>query len=258
MGFQSQAKSHKDLANNGYTQDVRKEREQDYYEIYLIPPYRETTADYRGRVFNHQLTTEFRAKYVEKFGYIDANSLNYSANKFTQLDDNRPAESVVTLNRSRRAYGEYMMRRLGEWHLDNFVKSEPSVRPFYEAKERLSNISVEVGKQTRAKMTYSISDNSAEVVLENPYCDSKLRVEMDPTKFGPGSVVENRIYVGKSLTKKLYLNSYFADKDGIGLLELQRSFTPNFGTAINISQPFRSEGISVRETRVSGGLTHWF
>jgi hypothetical protein len=248
----------RDQAPRGYTQNVTEEREQDYYEIYLIPPYRESTADYRGKVFNHQLTTEFRAKYVEKFGYIDANSLNYSANKFTQFDENRPVSGVETLNRDRRAYGEYMMRRLGEWHLDNFVKSEPSVRPLYEAKERLSNVQVEVGKQTKAKMSYSVSDNSAELVLENPYCDSKLRIEMDPKTFGPGPVLENRLYVGKSLSKKYYLNSYLADKDGIGSLELQKTITPTFGTAITISQPFRSEGLSVRETRVGAGLSHSF
>lgn len=259
MGFESQAKSRPSTARQGYTQDVRAEREHEYYEIYLIPPYRETVADYRGSVFNHQLTTEFRARYVEKFGYIDLNSLNYSANRFSQMDENRGAvQSVETLSRERRAYGEYMMRRLGEWHLDNFVKSEPSVRPLYEAKERLSNVQVEVGKETRMKMAYSISDNSAELVLENPYCDSKIRVEMDPKQFGPGPVNENRLYVGKSLNKKTYLQSYLADKDGIGQLELQRTITPSLGTAFRISQPFREQGYSLRETVVGAGLSHWF
>lgn len=259
MGHNSQAGTSATGLRQGYTQDVESERNQEYYEIYLIPPYRETTADYRGVVFNTQLTTEFRQRYVEKFGYIDTASLNYSANRFTQLDENRGAiQSVETVNRERRLYGEYLMRRLGEWHLDNFVKSEPSVRPLYEAKERLSNVQVEMGKQTRMKMSYSFSDNSAELILENPYCDSKLRLEMDPTKIGPGPINENRLYVGRSLNKKTYLQSYLADKDGIGQLELQRSFTPSFGGSVRISQPFREQGISPRETNFGGGLAHWF
>lgn len=259
MGFESQAKTRAADGRQGYTQDIESERRQEYYEIYLIPPYRETTADYRGVVFNHQLTTEFRQRYVEKFGYIDTASLNYSANRFTQLDENRGAiESVEIVNRERRLYGEYLMRRLGEWHLDNFVKSEPSVRPLYEAKERLSNVQVEMGKQTRMKMAYSFSDNSAELILENPYCDSKLRVEMDPTQIGPGPINENRLYIGRSLNTKTYLQTYLADKDGIGQVEIQRSFTPSFGGSVRISQPFRDEGYSVRETNLGAGLAHWF
>lgn len=241
---------------NGYTQDVDSEREQDYYEIYLVPPHREHVSDYRGLVFNHQLTTEFRQRYVERFGYIDNNSVNYTANQFTQGDQNRG--SVEVDSRNRRAYGEYMMRRLGEWHLDNFVKSEPSVRPLYEAKERLSNVSVEMGKQTRAKMAYSFSDNSAELVLENPYCDSKLRIEMDPTKVGPSAPIENRLYIGKSINKLTYVNSQLAEKDGIMILELQRQLAPAVGSAFSVSQPYKEQGFSARETRINAGVSHWF
>lgn len=258
LGIATQASEPALESRQGYTQDVRSEREQEFYEIYLIPPYREVPSDYRGVVFNHQLTTEFRQKYVERFGYIDTTAMNYSANKFTQYEAMGRFQSVEGWNLERRAYGEYVMRRLGEWHLDNFVKSEPSVRPLYEAKERLSNVQVEMGKQTRAKVSYSISDNSAELVLENPYCDSKLRVEMDPKNFGPSQIIENRLYVGKSINKKLYLNSYVADKDGIAQFEIQRSVTPALGTVYYVSQPFRDQGYSPRQTNIGAGLVHTY
>lgn len=256
LGFQLLGTAAHAQVVNGYTQDVDSEREQDYYEIYLVPPHREYVSDYRGLVFNHQLTTEFRQRYVERFGYIDNNSVNYTANQFTQGDQNRG--SVEVDSRNRRAYGEYMMRRLGEWHLDNFVKSEPSVRPLYEAKERLSNVSVEMGKQTRAKMAYSFSDNSAELVLENPYCDSKLRIEMDPTKVGPSAPIENRLYIGKSINKLTYVNSQLAEKDGVMILELQRQLAPAVGSAFSVSQPYKEQGFSARETRINAGVSHWF
>ena len=43
-------------------------------------------------------------------------------------------------------YGQYVLRRLSEYHVDNFAKSDPSVRPLWEAKEKLSKVNVQVQK----------------------------------------------------------------------------------------------------------------
>jgi hypothetical protein len=245
---------HAAFADNSYVQDVRRERVESFYEVNLtaLAPLK---ADLRSVVFNAQLTQEFREKYVARFGFIDTQSLAYTAVRFSDLNENRGISSTATDTLAqRRQFGEYMVRRLGEWHVDNFFKSDPSVRPLYEAKERLSNVSVKVGKETQAKITYSLSDNSIEVNVENPYCDAKMRIEMDPKSFGPSPAQENKFIAGKQLGSKDYLKTQVRQKDGTADLEWQMRHNAKVGSSYKISSPFSSQGSSPREKTIGAAL----
>lgn len=243
----------------GYTSDVRFEKSQKFYEIYLSPPSQESKVDLHGFIFNAQLTEEFKVRYREKFGYIDKDSMNMPTTQFTSFDENRGRSAKIEADtRERRSFGEYMTRRLGEWHVDNYFKSDPTMREVYELKEKMSTMQVEVGQETRFDVHYSLADNSAEMVLKNPYCDSKLRVEMDPGAFGPGRILENRLYLGKQVHRNHYILGHFIEKDGLMRLEWWNNMAFGMQTSFSLSAPFKGEGYTPRESSVGAALQHAF
>jgi hypothetical protein len=246
-------------SESGYVADVRMEKQQKFYEVYLLPPQREMKLDYRGLIFNSQLTQEFKLRWREKFGHIDADGVAFAANRFTQFEENRGRSAkLAETTLKRRAFGEYMMRRLGEYHVDNYFKSQPSMREVYELKERLSNVQVQVGPSFKMDVHYSFSDNSAELTVANPYCDSKLRIEMDPAAFGPSSIKENRLFIGVRLNSVHYLLGTVMQNDGLAKMEWRNNYAFGIATSLSVMTPFKGGGTSPRESSMGAAVLHAF
>ncbi len=250
--------SHAEMVRAGYIQDVAAEKSEQFYEIYLSPPAVQTKLDLRGKIFDQKLTHEFRERYEQRFGYIDTDSMAF-ADRFTNFSENRGAnQDLATQNDNRKAFAEYMMKRLGEYHFDNYMKSDPTMRPVYEAKERLSNISVEVTAESKMVMNYAVADNSVELNYVNPYVDSKLRTEMNPRQLGPGEIVENWIYIGKSLTKTVYLLTSYASKDGLAGVEVRKAYTPMLSSSVRTTTTTTAEGRTPRQSFFGYNLYYLF
>lgn len=249
-----------EMVRSGYIQDVQAEKAERYYEVYLASPAVNTnTTDIRGKIFNPQLTNEFRARYVERFGYIDNSSLNFAAERFNKLpEESGPYSDIRRQNEERKLYAEYVLKRLAEWHTDNYFKSDPKLQPLYEAKERLSNVQVAVNENTYVKATYGLADNSAEITVVNPYVDSKVRVEMNPKTFGPSEIIENWIYIGRRITRTLYMLGTYAQKDGWAQVEIQKQHSPNLSTSYMTSTTTTAVGRSPRQTFFGYALYYFF
>lgn len=238
-----------DMVRDGYIQDIQAEKNEQFYEVYMSPPaVSMNAADIRAKIFNAQLTNEFRDRWDQKFGYIDTDSLSYDADRFTNFNENRNSVQDEQRLNDRRAFGEYMMRRLAEWHMDNYFKSDPSLRAVYEAKEKLSNVQVKVSEQTKVNVNYALADNSVEAKFENPNYDAKLRLEMDPGHFGPTNLYEEWLYFGKRLTKSLYVLGTYAYQDGLAQAEIQRAHSARFSTSWRVSTTTTSGGRSPRQS----------
>jgi hypothetical protein len=241
----------------GYLTNVAKEKSESYVEVYLVMganPAPEKS--WHQVIFNEQLSIEFKNRYRETFGQIDTESIVYQPTKFSLLDEARPLEKTETDTEVRRQFAEYMTRRLFEFHVDNYFKTQPQMRTVYEVKERLKNVEVKVSKETKLNAQYSFASNILDLVFENPYLDSKVALEMDPSAFGPSQVEETRFWLGRDLSKTLRANTNFALTDGIGTFEFVKAFRWNIGSSIGYSGYFRNSGKSVREDRVSLGLSH--
>lgn len=238
-----------DMVRDGYIQDIQAEKNEQFYEVYMSPPaVSMNAADIRAKIFNAQLTNEFRDRWDQKFGYIDTDSLSYDADRFTNFNENRNSVQDEQRLNDRRAFGEYMMRRLAEWHMDNYFKSDPSLRAVYEAKEKLSNVQVKVSEQTKVNVNYALADNSVEAKFENPNYDAKLRLEMDPGHFGPTNLYEEWLYFGKRLTKSLYVLGTYAYQDGLAQAEIQRAHSACFSTSWRVSTTTTSGGRTPRQS----------
>ena len=65
-----------------------------------------------------------------------------------------------------------MMKRLGEWHLDNYLKTNPGARGIYELKEQMSSMKVEV-QSFQFDMRYEIAGNTAGFSREEPLLENR-------------------------------------------------------------------------------------
>lgn len=254
----------------GYVDDVRAERAEKFYEIYIFasPPPKQKA--WHEAIFNQKLTKEFRDEYRERFGEMDTESIIYQKNNFNMLDKNGALTvSAETENSARRDFAEYMLKRLVEFHVDNYFKNDPTMRPIYEAKQKLSNVEVKVGNQVKMNIRYELAGNTLDLVVKNPWCDAKVSLEMDPSSFGPSNVEETRIWVGKDINTRLRINTNAALIDGIGTVEFVRRITSNFSGFLSASSYFKNGDAevkkldsfgapTVRESRGFMGFSHTF
>lgn len=244
--------------HEGYLATTAGERDTRIEDMVIIQPPPAEGPSLRERIFNDKLSREFRERYEEKFGRTEVQRVYNSPNKFTYYDDQygfrgTPQEA----SDERRRFGEFMVRRLMEYHVDNYAKSDPKVRPVWEAKERLSKMELKVS-EFRFDAAYSISGNTVDLKVVNPWIESKFVLQMDPGKFGPGPVEETMVSLGKNVTKTIRLESEYKITDGIVTYIGRKSLSPVLGTTLSASTFVRDEGKSRRESVYLAGLNYVF
>jgi hypothetical protein len=211
-------------AQAGYLSSVQEERQQTFVEVYLAPPKIYQGPRLEQRIFS-PLSKEFQTKYSETFGAIDAGSLSFQTSQGLFLEDLRLVDTELEEEtRRRRAFAEYMMKRLIEYHVDNYFKTEPTMRPVYEAKEKISNVQVQVSKEVRMNIRYDFSGNTLDFNVKNPWVDSKISLQMDPSTFGPSNVIDRKFWLGKNLDAQTRLQFNYADFTDTSTLERIDSF----------------------------------
>lgn len=243
---------------DGYISNVKDEKYQRFYEVFLFVSPAIKERPLQDIIFNEKLSKEFQDRYREKFGQLDTESIVYQPTKFSVLDENRGAVlNIVTANDNRKKFGEYMLRRLTEWHVDNYFKTDPTMRPIYEMKEKLSHLEVKVTKETTVNAQYNFSDNSLDVIADSPYFDSsKLTLIMNPSAIGPSNVDDEKISLSQLINKKIRINTTATNVDGIGTIEFVRALKANWSTYYLTTAAYKSGGPSSRETRYLVGFSH--
>jgi len=240
----------------GYLSNVTAEKSQRFYEIYLFVHTQPKEKSLHEMIFS-PVTKEFKEKYREKFGNLDTDSISYRSS--TMGGTTEYPHIVEEEEKKRRTFAEYMTKRLMEFHVDNYMKTQPQMKPVMEVKEQIQNVKVEVSKNVRMNIQYNFAGNTADVILDNPYCESKLSLEMDSSAFGPTDVQESRVWVSKDLTSSVKANSNVAITDGIAYADLTRSFQrQNIATSLGLSSAFKESGTSTREVKYILGFSHIF
>lgn len=240
----------------GYTNDVQSEKSQRFYEVYLLAPQRAKEPSLQDMIFN-PLTKEFKEKYREKFGELDTGSISSRTSAMGGTTENPKALQDQTTQR--KEFAEYMTKRLVEYHFDQYMKTQPQMKPVLEVKEKIQNVKVEVSKEVRMNIQYNFAGNTADVVLDNPWCESKLSIEMNPGSFGPSTPQEMRFWINKQINTRWRANTNLAMTDGIAYGDLTRSFVKwKLATTLGLSSAFKSGGTSPRETKYIVGLSHSF
>jgi hypothetical protein len=239
---------------DGYISDVQAERNERYYEVYLFVPHIQKQQTLQEYIFS-PLTVEFKTKYKENFGEMDTDSIAFRAQSIGGITEN--PQIIEEQTAKRKKFAEYMTKRLIEHHVDQYMKTKPEMRPVLEAKEAIQNVKVEVTKEVRLNIQYNFAGNLADFIIDNPYCDSKVTLEMNPNAFGPSEILETRAWVSRPLTTTLRANTNLAVTDGIAYGDLTKSFPKyHLATTLGLSTPFKESGTSVRETKYIFAFSH--
>lgn len=245
--------------HEGYLLTTQGEREIQVRDMIVVQPPLYEGPTLRERIFNDKLSKEFRDRYEEKFGRTEAERVYYSPNRTTYYDDVYGLKGTPQdINDEKRRFGDFMLRRLVEHHVDAYLKEEPKMRPVLEVKERISNVRVEVA-QFRLDIAYSIAGNSMDLKLVNPWLPTtRLRLQMDPGRFGPGPVEESIFSLGRGITKTISLEGHYYITDGIVSIVGRKSLTDNLGTSLTASTFTNDTGKSRRESVYLAGLAYSF
>lgn len=244
---------------SGYVYDVQKERKVRFYEVFLFlspPPQK---SNLRAAIFTDALSNEFQKKYHEKFGEFDFESIAYLPTKYNLSDEHlRPIQKNEIKNQERRAFAEFMTKRLTEFHVDNYFKTDPTMRVVYETKERLSNLEVKVSNSFSFNAKYGLAGNNLDLIIENPWVDTRITLEMDPSAFGPSDVQERRLRLGRKINTKSRIELWAAEQDGAAEIAYQRTLKNNWASTWAGSTTFKAVGETPRENRLRIGFSKYF
>lgn len=251
--------------HDGYILDLSEEQDREYVEIILPlgPPPHLPYKTWFQRIFDDdELHREFTDRYQRQFGRTEAEQAQSVSNPFVYIDIVDPNGAVfrgtaIDAQNQRQLFAEYMVRRMFEHNVDKFVKSDPNIRTVYEIKERISKAQVSVATGYSLAVNYSFSGNTLQIRPINPYFIFEILYQMNPQQFGPGDVLETYWRIGKDIGNKYQINSYYRQTDGIVSLVLRDQFNPRFAGTLTLSTYTRSEGASIRENLILGGL-YWY
>lgn len=210
FGFSSPAFARDYRPHSGYVDSTLAERGEQSTDLQLITPPSSSGPGLQQLIFNETLSKEFTEKYEDKFGRTDAERIYNSPNRSTYYNDVFYQGSPQEYTEERRKFGDYMLKRLAEYHVDDFMKNNPNGRAIYEIKEKVSNVNVKV-QSFQFDLRYEIAGNTADVIVKNPYLKTaKVRLQMNPGAFGPGTVDETIVTVGTDVTRTISFESFYS------------------------------------------------
>lgn len=218
----------------GYLPTIAEERNLRVVEMVLIDDPTRKATPLNEIIFDEELSKEFRLRYEMQFGRTEVEQNLNAPNQYQTYEYATgvrvtPEEDVE----KKQAYGDYMIRRLAEHHVDQYAKSSPNLRPVYELKERVSNVNLEVRKGYKVKLHYSLSGNYVDVKVDNPYeVATQITLQMNEESFGPTSVSETIVSVGYPVTKSISVGSYYTVNAGAFSLAGYKVLKDNLSTSI--------------------------
>jgi hypothetical protein len=241
-------------ARPGYLFDVAEEKnERDIEMVMLERPKDPPKAT--GRVLiDEKLSKEFQDQYKYRFGQTNAEQvINSPARDDEYVYYNNQNVTMQEYQRYQRQFGEYMGRRLVEYHFDHWAKNDPTIRPVYEMKDRISNVDVKLAKAYKVKWKYSFSGPYMEASLENPYhIEAKVQMQMTGVVSAPAEMVYS---CGYPLTSRIQLAALYRQRDGLYQLVATRQMTKHLSTSLTGMMDTLAYGPAVQQNLVLVGLS---
>ena len=200
--------------HEGYLEGTAGERHRKAKEIVLMDKPKSDEVPLGDVIFNSKFKRDIKEKYERDFGRTDIERNLLAPRRFADLEYSNgvrvtPEEDV----HRKKIFGEYVIRKLLEHHVDNYFKSNPSVKPIYEIKERISHLDVKTKGGYKFKLGYSYAGNHVKLRVENPYkIRNRLILQMDSDRVGPSEIKGVIIYLGYDFTKKVGVDSYYDSK----------------------------------------------
>lgn len=241
-------------AHHGYVSDVANEKSKKDIELVLLEQPRDPPSKSKTVLVNDKLSREFKTQYEYRFGQTQAEQVINSPGQFDEYS--YYTDKNITLKQYRRYqqnFAEYMTRRLSEYHIDNWAKNDPSIKPMYQFKDKISNLDMQVKKGYKVKWKYNFSGPSMDLELDNPYeIDSKVRVDMSGILSSPKEVIYS---LGYQVNPRVHAAFLHKTADGIYQVVASRQLNKVLSASVTASKDTRKEGTNVQQDLFLLGLS---
>jgi hypothetical protein len=240
-------------AHYGYTSDVVAEKDKRDIEMVMLEEPKKKSKPLTEVIFNDKLSREFQQQYKYRFGQTQAEQVINSpgrSDEYTYYSSQNV--TIQEYQKYQRQFAEYMGRRLVEFHFDNWAKNDPSFRPVYELKDRVSNLNVKV-KKYKVKWKYNFAGPSMDVSVENPYhIEANLRAEMTGVISSPSEMIYS---LGYPVSPRVKVAALYKQTDGLYQLVCTRVMTKHISTSLTGSIDARAEGPTVQQNLILVGFS---
>jgi len=223
-------------ARPGYVFNVDQERHERSIEMVIDSPPEDRQ---KGKpLITTKMEKEFQDQYELRFGWSDAERNYNGTNRFAFYEYPSGQLDTIQIYQTRqRQFGEYMVRRLVEYHVDDYFKSNPEMRPIYELKDRIANVDVQVRKGYKVKLRYSYSGNYLDVLVDNPYnIESKVSLMMKPGGFGPGPIQDSVFKVAYPVDPRTSVATYYATHAGEAKVVGTRRLSKSLSSSLTVTE----------------------
>lgn len=233
LGFNLSGQASELDLHPGYLASVKEERTQLSTEIVILPQEESEEIPLQDQIFTDKLTRDFRDRYERNFGRTQAQQFQSIPSRFFEKDlGNGQFVSEEEYVRRQQRFGNYMTRRLIEYHTDRYMKETPSGQKIYKVKESISNVTVKTKTGFRYKFRYNIASNDIDLKIENPYgVDTKVTFESSNTILTMGYPISKTVRI---------LSDYSADNSEFnlsGIKALKNGWSTSLtGTASEIEE----------------------
>ena len=236
----------------GYVSDIPDERSKRDMEMVMLDRQKDPGPPLSQRIFNDKLTKEFQDQYQFRFGQTTTEqSINSPARMDGYTFHTGESLTIQRYQQEQRNYAAYMARRLVEFHVDHYAKSDPGLKPVYEMKDRISNVNVNVQK-FKVKWKYNFAGPNMDVSVNNPYgLEMRVRAEMDGIVSAPTEMIYT---LGYQLTKRVRATVLHNSWDGLSQVIATRQMTKSISCSITASQDSRPQGRAVQQDLVLVGF----
>jgi hypothetical protein len=241
-------------ARPGYLFNVNEEKNSRDIEMVMLDRPKDPPKPTTPPLVDEKLSKEFQQQYQYRFGQTAQEQIINSPMR----DDEYTYQGTqnVTMqdyHHYQQQFGEYMARRLTEYHVDRFAKNDPSIRPMYELKDKISNVNMKVGKAYKIKWKYSFSGPFMEASLDNPYdIECKVQAQMSGIVSAPAEMIYSVAY---PLTKRVRAGFVYRQMDGLYQAVVSRQISSHLSTSVTGSVDTRAEGPIVQQNLFLVGLS---
>lgn len=218
-------------AHPGYLFNVTDERTKRDIEMVMLEKPKEDPKPSTKVIVDEKLTKEFQDQYRYRFGETQAEQIINNPSRFDEYTyystQNVSSDQYRVYQRQ---FGEYMVRRLVEYHFDNFVKNDPTIRPIYELKDKISNLDVQVKKGYKVKLKYNFAGPSFEANVENPYeVEARVQIMMNGIISKPRDIITT---VSKQVTRLVRLEAVYKTTEQLEQLVASRRMSKHITASI--------------------------
>jgi hypothetical protein len=241
-------------SHHGYVTDVIEEKNKRDIEMVMLEEPKRLTRPNKNLLVNERLEQEFQRQYQYRFGQTKAEqAINSPGRTDEYLYFTGRNVTVTEYRAEQRRFAEYMARRLTEFHVDNWAKTDPGFRTVYQLKDRVSNLDVQVRKGYKVKWKYNLAGPNMEVDIENPY-DIETRVRLEMAGF-ISKPLESILTLSYQLTPRYRLQGLIRQVDGLYQLITIRQINPHLSTSFTASIDTRPEGPTIQQNLFLVGLS---